>query len=35
MFREAGPWPAAPGGYDDRLQAAGGMNRFPEILSDG
>jgi len=25
MFREAGQWPAAPGGYDDRLPAAGGM----------
>jgi hypothetical protein len=35
MFREAGPWPAAPGGNDDRLPAAGGMIRFPEILNDG
>jgi hypothetical protein len=34
MFREAGQWPAAPGGYDDRLPA-GGMIKFPEILSDG
>jgi hypothetical protein len=34
MFREAGHWPA-PGGYDDRLPAAGGMIKFPEILSDG
>jgi hypothetical protein len=35
MFREAGQWPAAPGGHDDRLPATGGMIRFPEILSDG
>jgi hypothetical protein len=27
--------PAAPGGNDDRLPAAGGMIKFPEILSDG
>jgi hypothetical protein len=35
MAGEAGPWPAAPGGYDDRLPAAGGMINSPEILSDG
>jgi hypothetical protein len=35
MFREAGHWPAAPGGSDDRLPAAGGMMTSPEILSDG
>jgi hypothetical protein len=35
MFGEAGQWPAVPGGYHDRLPAAGGMIRFPEILSDG
>jgi hypothetical protein len=35
MFCEAGQWPAAPGGYDDRLPAAGGMIKFSEILSDG
>src|SRR5689334_9401080 len=35
MFPEAGHWPAAPGGSDDRLPAAGGMITSPEILSDG
>jgi hypothetical protein len=35
MFGEAGQWPAAPGDYDDRLPAAGGMIKSPEILSDG
>jgi hypothetical protein len=35
MFGEAGPWPAAPGGHDDRLPAADGMIKSPEILSDG
>jgi hypothetical protein len=35
MICEAGHGPAAPGGSDDRLPAAGGMIKSPEILSDG
>jgi hypothetical protein len=33
MFCEAGQGLAVPGGYDDRLPAAGGMTKPPEILS--